>query len=201
MGAWTNIGTTTHGGSIPPPPPLDNILGDGDDCKSCGIGQPAFRSYHVVMWIVVDVGVARPQVQVHKVHHVRSLKGWTPTDQQHYDKFRDTTTKALRELRREGGRTEASSRYGDSDAGKLDAEVAEAVIASAARQHGQGGSGAGPGATTKPTCPRSLRILEGTASKSNTDQKQRRMEETCQEREAQVAGGFGDLATAAQGDL
>lgn len=39
---------------------IDCILGDRDACKSWGIGQPAFRSGHAVMWAMIDAGAPKP---------------------------------------------------------------------------------------------------------------------------------------------
>lgn len=105
---------------------------------------------------------------------MRSFKGWAPTDQQHYDQVRDTTCKALRELRRSGSQADHSKGHANMEGERRVIEVAEAVIASAACQHRQGvGAGGGSRAAPKPRCPRNLTLLERATSKPNADHEQR----------------------------
>lgn len=77
---------------------IDFILGDRDTCQRWGLGRPAYRSDHAVMWVAIDVGNTKPRIMTHKLQTMRTLKGWTPAESANSDAFKNTTTKTLREL-------------------------------------------------------------------------------------------------------
>lgn len=108
---------------------IDFILGDRDPCQVWGLGQPASRSDHAVLWVTMYIGSPKPRALAHKLQAMKTLKGRARTDEANLDAFRSSNTKAPRELHRKGNQP------GGAMEGQ-GVEVAETIIAETTRRHG-----------------------------------------------------------------